>query len=136
MKIFIDANIIIDFLANRKPFGSFAYEIMERGEKGELEIYTSATNILNCHYILKKAFPEIELRALLTELSKKIRLISIDENLVLKSLQSTYNDLEDAVQIKAASSIRDMQFIITRDLKDYKHSEIPALSPDEFCQKH
>ena len=49
-----------------------------------------------------------------------------------KSLKSSHKDFEDAIQITAAQSINTMDCIITRDLKDFKFSEIKVYTPDEF----
>jgi hypothetical protein len=42
---------------------------------------------------------------------------------------------EDAIQILCASSITRIDFIVTRNTKDFKTSEIAVLTPDEMCLK-
>ena len=43
-------------------------------------------------------------------------------------------DFEDAMQVAAADKVK-ANFIITRNLKDYKKSPIPAISPEEFVER-
>ena len=52
--------------------------------------------------------------------------------MIKKSLKSNHKDFEDAIQIITAQSINTMDCIITRDLKDFKFSEISVFTPDEF----
>ena len=52
-----------------------------------------------------------------------------------KSLKSSHKDFEDAIQITSAQSIHNMDCIVTRDLKDFKNSEIKVFTPDEFLTK-
>lgn len=58
--------------------------------------------------------------------------ILVDLNVLKKSLRSKYKDFEDAIQIFCASTIENLDCIITRNLKDFKNSEIPVLAPEEF----
>jgi predicted nucleic acid-binding protein len=53
-KIIVDTNIIIDFIANRKPFSKFAIQIFDKAEKKTVSLYTSSHSIATTHYLLKK----------------------------------------------------------------------------------
>jgi hypothetical protein len=44
-------------------------------------------------------------------------------------------DLEDAMRAAAALSC-DATFIVTRNVKDYAHAPVKALSPGEFARRH
>jgi predicted nucleic acid-binding protein len=48
------------------------------------------------------------------------------------SIRSKFSDFEDALQYFAAKDIKGIDFIITRNDRDFKHSEIPVLSPKAF----
>jgi len=54
MKLFIDTNIIIDLVADRKPFAKWAYKIFEEQKKGKWTLFTSANAILTTYYIVEK----------------------------------------------------------------------------------
>ncbi len=43
-----------------------------------------------------------------------------DSTIVKKSLLSKHKDFEDAIQIFAANSIDHIDFIVTKNLKDFK----------------
>ncbi|EOR93653.1 PIN domain protein [Arcticibacter svalbardensis MN12-7] len=132
--VFVDTNILIDLLADRPPFSKFAIEIFNLAEKKQVRLFTSSHSYATTHYLLKKHVGEKELRELLYSLLDFIDLISIDKSIIKKSLLSNHKDFEDAIQIFAANSIVGMDFIITRNLKDFKNAGIIVLPPDEVIQ--
>lgn len=53
-KIFIDTNVIIDFLADRQPFSNDAAILFQLAQDSKIQIYVSAISFNNTYYILKK----------------------------------------------------------------------------------
>ena len=78
---------------------------------------------------------EKELRAILANLLEFLEVIPVDLDVLKKGLRSNHKDFEDAIQILCASSIAGINFIVTRNTKDFKTSEIAVLTPDELCLK-
>lgn len=133
--VFVDTNILIDLLADRRPFSKFAIEIFDLASKKKVNLFTSSHAIATTHYVLKKYIQEKELREILYTLLDYISVISIDLGILKKSLLSNHNDFEDAIQIFAAHSIKSLDFIVTRNVKDFKKTEIAVLPPDELLLK-
>jgi len=131
---FVDTNILIDLLADRAPFSKFAIEIFDLAEKKQVKLFTSSHSYATTHYLLKKHIGEKELRDILYSLLDFIDLISIDTSIIKKSLLSNHKDFEDAIQIFAANSIANLDFIVTRNLKDFKDAGIVVLPPDEVIR--
>ncbi|GEC72405.1 Predicted nucleic acid-binding protein, contains PIN domain [Flavobacterium flevense] len=133
--IFLDSNILMDIFANRQPFVKASLEIYKLGVNNKINLYTSSNTITTLHYLLKKFISEDKIRMALEEVLENIQIIAVDINIIRKSLKSSHKDFEDAIQITAAQSIHNMDCIVTRDLKDYKNSEIKVFTPDEFLIK-
>lgn len=131
-KIFVDTNVIVDLIANRQPFSKFAIELFSLAEEGKVKLFTSSHSIATTHYLLKKYIDEKELREILHNLLDFLQIIPIDINTIKKSLKSKHKDFEDALQIITAYSIDKIDCIVTRNIKDFKNSEIPVLTPDEL----
>ncbi len=131
-KLFLDTNILVDLIADRKPFSKHAIEIFQRAEVKEFELFTSSHSIATTHYILKKYLSEKELREVLSNLLDLLNVIAVDTDILKKGLRSGHKDFEDAIQILCASSVEKMDNIISRNKKDFKGSEIPAYNPDEI----
>lgn len=133
--IFLDTNIIMDLIADRPPFSKYAIDLFSLAEDNKIKLYTSSHSLATTHYLLKKYIEEKELRVILHNLLEFITIIPVDLDVLRKSLHSKHKDFEDAVQIYCASSINGMEYIVTRNIKDFKNSEIPALLPNEIKAK-
>ncbi|PVX46497.1 putative nucleic acid-binding protein [Flavobacterium sp. 103] len=133
--VFLDTNILMDILANRQPFYKSSSEIYKLGLSKKVIYYTSSNTIVTLHYLLKRFIDEDKIRMALDEITDVINIIPVDKNIIKKSLKSSHKDFEDAIQITTAQSINTMDCIITRDLKDFKFSEINVYTPDEFLNK-
>ena len=75
---------------------------------------------------------EKDLRAVLYNLLDFLTVIAVDVDILKKGLRSNHKDFEDSVQIFCASTIENIDSIITRNVKDFKGSEIKVLTPDEL----
>jgi len=131
-KLFLDTNIIVDLIADRKPFSKYAIQIFQKAELKEIELFTSSHSIATTHYLLKKYLAEKELREVLYNLLDYITVVAVDLDILKKGLRSNHKDFEDSIQILCASSIEKIDCIVTRNTKDFKASEIPAFNPDEI----
>jgi predicted nucleic acid-binding protein len=134
-KVFLDTNVIIDLIADRKPFSKQAIEIFSYGENKKLKLFTSSHSIATTHYLMKKYMDEKRLREVLLSLLDYLTVVAVDVDIFKKSLRSNHKDFEDAIQILCASNVEKMEFIVTRNIKDFRNSEIPVLTPDELCLK-
>lgn len=133
-KAFVDTNILIDLIADRKPFSKFAIELFSKAESKRVRLFTSSHTIATTHYLLKKHLSEKELREILLDLLDYITVVAVDIEVIKRGLKSKHKDFEDAIQIIAAQSIDKMECIVTRNVKDFKDAEIVVLSPDEFVK--
>lgn len=135
IKIFLDTNILVDLIADRKPFSKHTIEIFKSKEKNKTQLFTSSHSVATTHYLLKKYVEEKELRKIIFNLLEFLNVIPVDIDVLKRGLRSNHKDFEDAVQILCASSITGINFIVTRNIKDFKTSEISVLTPDEMCLK-
>jgi predicted nucleic acid-binding protein len=134
-KIFLDTNVIVDLIADRKPFSKYSILIFKLAEEHKIQLFTSSHSIATTHYLLKKYLDEKSLREVLINLLDFLNIIPLDTDVLKKGLRSIHKDFEDALQIICASSIDKMDCIVTRNTKDFKHSELPVLTSDELCLK-
>ena len=133
-KVFIDTNILLDLIANRRPFSKYAILIFTQAEQKKIKLFTSSHTMAATHYLLQKWMNEKQLRQVLLNLLHYLQIIPIDSEMIKRGLQSTNRDFEDELQLQSAYSIQDMDCLITRNRKDYMHAVIPVLSPDEFVR--
>lgn len=131
-RIFVDTNVIVDLIADRKPFSKFAIELFQKAENKKATLFTSSHSIATTHYLLKKYIGEKELRNILYALLDYVTVVPVSVDTLKKGLRSKHKDFEDAVQIICASSVENIDCIVTRNIKDFQGSEIPVFAPDEL----
>ena len=59
----------------------------------------------------------------------------MNKEVVLAALNFEFKDFEDALQNCAALNQGEISVILTRNLKDYKKSELAILSPEMYLKK-
>ncbi|MEO6133763.1 MAG: PIN domain-containing protein [Ginsengibacter sp.] len=130
-QIFLDTNVVIDFLADRKPFSVAAANIFNLAVSGKVKIYISALSYSNIYYILRQAFSNAGTIKLLDELCEMTEIADVTKAIIKKSLKSDLKDFEDAIQYNCALSLNKIDFIVTRDTKDFRKSTLPIMNPEE-----
>ena len=127
LRLFLDTNIIIDLLADRKPFSNSAYIIFREAKLNKWKLFTSSNSILTTFYILEKQLNGKDANYAIETILKRL-----DIQELFLALRSKTEDLEDASQIECANKIGKIDYIITRDKKGFKNSIIEILLPDEL----
>jgi len=133
--LLIDTNIILDLLAKRQPFYDFAAELFSLADKKKIKLYTSSLSIINTNYILSKTLSEKEAREILRKFRILVKILSCDEKIIDLGLNSHFKDFEDSVQYFTATE-NNINGIITRNLKDFKSSQIPVMTAEEFLKSY
>lgn len=136
MRILLDTNVLIDYLMKREPYKCSAESILNACISDELKGCIAGHSISNLFFILRKTFSVDERRDILGVLCRILTVAGIDEDMIVRALQNTgFTDFEDCLQMECAREF-EAEFIITRNLADFQHSPIPAISPDEFIGKY
>jgi predicted nucleic acid-binding protein len=133
-KLFIDTNILVDLIADRRPFSAFAIQIFSKAEEKKVRLYTSSHSMATTYYLLKKYLAEKELQEILYNLLYFIQVVPIDQDIIKKGLKSKHKDFEDALQLITAYSIENLDGLVTRNPRDFAHAEIPILTPEEVTK--
>lgn len=134
-KVLIDSDVILDFFFDRKPFVDFATEIFLRCETKEILGFTTPVIICNVYYLLSKTAKHEVIIEKLKQLLTIIGIVTMDKNVVMAALNSKFKDFEDALQSSAAQNQGDISIILTRNIKDYKKSELAILSPEMYLNR-
>lgn len=129
--VFLDTNIVNAFLADRKPFYLFAAKLFNFSIMGKAKIYVSAVSYNNIYYIVRQSHSSAITMKLLDELCEMTEVADVTNGIIKKSLKSDFKDFEDAIQYNCALSLPKVDFIVTRDTKDFKKSELSIMTPEE-----
>ena len=131
MKILIDTNIILDVMCNRKEFVEDSLKVFKCCEVQKLKGYISALSIPNIVYIMRKQLDREQIKGVLATLTSLFSVIDLKESDLIKAAEMAFSDYEDAVQAVSADRIK-ADYIVTRNVKDYKNSRVSAVTPTDL----
>ena len=134
MKALIDGNIVLDVLQRREPHLNASSKIWKLCETDQLEGFISALTFADLVYVMRKELNPNSVHEVLTKLGLIFRFADLTVADVTEAAEMRWNDYEDAVQSATARRIR-ADCIITRNIKDYLKSAVPAFTPAEFLQR-
>jgi predicted nucleic acid-binding protein len=132
--LFIDTDVIIDFLIDRKPFSREAAIIFTLIEQKKLKGHVSSLTFSNLYYVLRKFNTHKKVISNLDSLSKLINILKVDDQIIRKAIDSVFLDFEDGIQYFCAIESKNIDVIITRNIKDYKNSDLPVMTPGDFLK--
>lgn len=130
MRVYVDTNILLDFVCNRQPFAEDAKKLFAHGYIGDYELLTSALSIVNAVYIGRK-YKHDEIKTFLKGITSFVQVIDLRGNTVVDMLSSEWKDYEDATQ-NASAIQADSDCIVTRNKKDFLNSALPVYTIEEL----
>ena len=135
MIVLFDTCVVLDYLMNREPFSNDSADLIELVARREIEGFLSVKTLMDIHYILKKYYhDETKTRELLLKLTEIFEIIDSLSYCCLKSLNSNISDFEDAM-MSETGIIMEADYIVTRNVKDYKRSKINIITPSKLVKE-
>lgn len=131
IRIFIDTNIMLDLLGERKPYYDSIAKLATLADKGQITMVVSALSYATVNYFLLK----YENAAISMDKLRKFKIIAeickLDDPIIEKGLNSNFSDFEDALQYFSALQ-SDCSILITRNGKDFKEAQLPIMTAEEY----
>ena len=134
MKILIDTNVILDVLCNRKDFVEDSLKIFRYCETAQIDGCISSLSVPNIVYIMRKELDGEKIKEILTTLTSLFTVIDLRETDLLKAADLDFSDYEDALQAVCAARAKT-NYIVTRNIKDFTYSPVPAIKPGELLER-
>lgn len=133
-KIFIDTDVILDFFFDRKPFSDDATQLFMLCEKKIVTGFVTPVILSNVYYLLRKTAKHEKVIEKLKLLINLVEIATINKATILEALNSEFKDFEDALQNYSAQHDKDIQVILTRNVKDYKESRLSVMTPETYLR--
>ncbi len=131
MKVFLDTNVLLDYLLDRSGWSEPALRVLLLGNAGVIDLCVADLSISNIAYITRGSISKIDFYSVMKKLSRCYTIISIGADAVNKALDAQWTDFEDSLQYYAAMNAR-ADVIVTRNVKDFAQSQIPVMTAMEF----
>jgi len=132
--VFVDTNVLLDVLLDRKPFVADAQRIWTLCERETIRGVMSAASFLNIYYVVGRLASRREAERAIQVMRGIFQIAAIDGDIIESAINAQSVDFEDAVQQACAIQANAM-CIITRDRKHFVSSPMPAMEPDIFLSQ-
>lgn len=131
-KLLIDTNVFLDVIFKREPFFKSSLHVLQLCEQGKIDCAVSAKSLCDIYYFVhnrmhssEKAYEAINY---IRRLMPFAPLFSLD---IIMACDLKWNDFEDCL-IYLAAKDNQLNGIVTRNVKDFKQSDIKVYSPEYF----
>lgn len=132
MKVFVDTNVLIDYVCQRGAFAESANCLIASGCIGKVQLQTSALSYVTAMFVAQKYKYEKVDEALLF-VSNFIEILDLQASTVVEMLNSGWEDYEDAT-LNASAIKAKSDCIVTRNTKDFTKSSLPVYTVDELIK--
>ena len=134
-KIFLDTNILLDYLIDGREGNPAAKRIMILTVEEKLVSCVSPISLLNIYYILRQQRSEQERKLIIESFLEILDTVELDLDTLQLGLYTPINDYEDGVQYMSAKKV-SADFIITGDQQFRNYDlDIQRISSSDFIEK-
>ncbi len=133
-KLFLDANVVVDFLCERSDFYLPAARLMVKSYNKEVELCCSTLTLATASYFMERSkVSHADIFHKISDMISICELADVDRDVVEQALSSGFTDFEDAMQYFSAKKW-GADIIITRNKKDFANSQLPVYEPMEYLE--
>jgi len=133
MKVLIDTNVVLDVLINNVAFFAKSKKIFDFAEQKRITGFISASAITDIFYIAQRKFGKKAIKEAIKKVLKIFYPATVTDNNIYQALDLEWDDFEDSVQYIVGKSF-SIDYIITRNTRDFASGSIPAVTPEQFIE--
>lgn len=132
MRVLIDTNVIVDALTSREPWNKSAEQIFLMAANNTANMYISASMATDIYYLVRRHCHDVGMaKQIMEKLYNLFGILDVTKEDCIQALASSISDYEDAVVCEVASR-SELDYIVTRNIKDYVNGNVKAILPDDF----
>jgi predicted nucleic acid-binding protein len=133
VKVLLDTNIILDVVLEREGFFNDSKKIFTLIDAKKIDASISANTVTDIYYIVKKIKGNKIGIEIISDLLSFMGVTKIDKLTLEDALKISFNDYEDAI-LNVSAENNNMEYIVTRNKKDFGKSKLKIVSPKEFLK--
>lgn len=135
MRVLVETDVILDVLQKREPFFSDSYRALRRALENDAECLISASAATDIFYVLRKSLGSAQqAKEHIDQLARVVSFADVQGMDIHTALMRAMPDFEDAV-VDAMAERSGASYILTRNIKDFTGSVVPAILPADFLNK-
>ncbi|MDE0062435.1 MAG: PIN domain-containing protein [Gammaproteobacteria bacterium] len=128
--ILLDTDVLIDVALDRHPHADTAVDLLDRVEQGLRKACIAWHTVSNLYYLVAPSRGGVSAREFVVELTGFVEIAETNTDSIRYAASLPVPDFEDAMQVAAAHAC-GADRIVTRNLRDFRRSPIPAISPQD-----
>lgn len=134
MDLLIDTNIAIDVFTKRMQFFNSSKKVLDYCIQDGCRGVFWTGEITAIHYLLLKPLDKEAAREYVRMVLALYEVVDVTPEDMEAAVDSGMSDFEDAVLAYCAKRAK-VDYIITRNTKDFEGSPVKAITPDDFLQR-
>ena len=127
--ILLDTDVLLDIALDRMPYSEAASDLLNLIERGAEDASIAWHTVANLYYLMRPARGGADTRDFILDLIRFVSVATTDTQGIRYALQLPMTDFEDSMQVAAARA-SGARLIVTRNLRDYERSPIPAVNAE------
>lgn len=131
MKVFLDANVLLDVLMAREPFARESARVWALAETGRIEGLVSAVSFTTVYYVTRRTRSRDRAAEAMRILRDVFAVVPCDEGVLNRAIDAGLEDFEDAVQYFSAVAA-GAEWIVTRDVAGFPGEGPGVVTPGGF----
>jgi predicted nucleic acid-binding protein len=129
MRVLIDTDVLLDVALNREPFVRDSRQVLRWAQDEPRQAAVGWHSLSNLAYLTGPTA-----RDFIRDLTEFVEIAPVSTREARQALGFPMTDFEDALQAAAALAF-DALFVVTRNIRDYKGSPVPPISPSNFLKE-
>ena len=129
----LDTDILIDVALDRPPHAEDATGLLDRLQKGPKKAFVAWHTLSNFYYLVASQRRGVGARDFIEQLTRFVAVTTTGTDAIRYAAELPMADFEDAMQVAAARAC-GARHIITRNVRDFRRSPIPALTPRDALE--
>jgi hypothetical protein len=120
-------------LINNAAFFSNSKKIFDFAEQRRVTGFITASAVTDIFYIAQKKLGKKTIKEAIKNLLKVFYPATVTDNNIYQALDLEWDDFEDSVQYIVGDGL-SVDYIVTRNTKDFASSSIPAVTPEQMIK--
>jgi predicted nucleic acid-binding protein len=135
MIVYLDVNVVVDYVTSGERFGTEAAEVLTFAKQGDFLAVTDPNTFVIAFFRMNKIVKNPErCKKILSEVRKMVECVKMNADILDLGLGRVIPaDLEDGVQIEAALAAK-ADIFLTNDKKLLKLKDLKVMTTEKFLQ--
>ena len=132
--ILLDTDVLIDVALDRHPHSRPASELLDKIERGFENACIAWHSVSNLYYLVAPSRGGYSTLDFIVEPIRFVEVATAGTEAIRYAAGLSMSDFEDAMQVAAARAC-NARCIVTRNVRDYIRSPIPAVNPQHVLSE-